>query len=165
MTEWDSTDVDHYVFLASAIATHAVVGYALVRVFTSAPPALGIFAGVAPDVDLLFAPTWEFPLVHRGLTHTPLLLGVALGGLLLLDVYGNTVLPDDAVVGAGIAVLSHLVIDSFTNAGIMWLYPLSVRHFAYDLSIHSFAGTLLLWGVAAGLVYRGDRDWLRRRGV
>ncbi|WP_139025475.1 metal-dependent hydrolase [Haladaptatus paucihalophilus] len=41
--------------------------------------------------------------------------------------------------------LSHLVVDTFTNAGIMWLYPLSIRYFSYEISIHSWTGDVVIW--------------------
>ena len=62
-------EAERALFLVSAFATHAVVGYALVRGFTDADPRLGIVLGLFPDVDFWFPAAWGWPFVHRGLTH------------------------------------------------------------------------------------------------
>lgn len=148
--------MNHLLYLVLAVVTHAVLGYALVRVLTPVSPAVGLLGGVFPDVDLYFGRLWNFPLVHRGLVHTPLFLGTVVVGLLLAGV------PEWAVVGVGVAFLSHLAVDSFTHAGIMWLYPVSVQHFSYDVSAHSAVGDAVLWAVSAGMVRWGGRDALSR---
>ncbi|WP_332897281.1 MULTISPECIES: metal-dependent hydrolase [unclassified Haladaptatus] len=131
--------LDHALYLIFAIATHGLVGYVLVRTLTTAPPAVGIQFAIVPDIDLFFYHVWSFPLVHRGLLHTPVFLGLLSGVLLLVGT------PRRIVLALGIAFGSHLVIDSFTNAGILWLYPLTTEHYAYDINIHSFAGNLSFW--------------------
>ncbi|WP_410767349.1 metal-dependent hydrolase [Haloferax sp. DFSO60] len=150
-------DIGHTLYLVAAIATHAVVGYAIVRVLTPAPPLVGLIGGVAPDVDLYFGRLWEFPLVHRGVVHTPFLLGVLLAVLLFAGVRKWVAL------GFGLAFFSHLVIDSFTKTGILWLYPVSSHHFSADLSMHSAVGNAILWGIALGIVRWGGRNRLRHR--
>lgn len=144
--------MDHFGYLAFAIGTHAAVGYAVVRLLTSGPPVVGVLVGVAPDLDLLFGTSLAFPFVHRGLFHTPFLLVVLLGLLLLADS------PRWVVVGVAGAFLSHLVIDTFTNAGIMWLYPLSMHFFAADIAIHSTVGNLALWAMALVTIRWGGRN-------
>ena len=148
--------MDHFGYLAFAIGTHAAVGYAVVRLLTSGPPVLGVLAGVGPDLDLLFGPSLAFPFVHRGLFHTPLLLAVVLGLLFVADS------PRWLVVGVAGAFLSHLIIDTFTNAGIMWLYPLSTQFFSADIAIHSTPGNLVLWGMALVMVRWGGRNRFRQ---
>lgn len=148
--------MNHLLYLVLAVATHAAVGYALVRVLTPAPPVVGLLGGIAPDIDLFFGRIWAFPLVHRGVIHTPLFLVILVGGLALA---GSS---EWVALAVGISFCSHLVMDSFTDAGIMWLYPASVYHFSYDVSLHSAAGDVTLWGVSLGLVRWGGRDKLRR---
>jgi inner membrane protein len=137
--------VDHRLYLLLAIATHGLVGYALVSAFTRYPPAVGLVGAVAPDVDLLFDPSWQFPLVHRGITHTPALAGIVIVALLL-----GVSVPVAAAFGVG--VISHLIVDTFTRSGVAWLYPVIAQPVAFDLSIHGGAGTVLLWSGAIGLI-------------
>lgn len=137
--------MDHRLYLLLAIATHGLVGYALVSAFTRYPPAVGLLGAVAPDVDLCFDPSWQFPLVHRGITHTPALAGIVIVALLL-----GVSVPVAAAFGAG--VVSHLIIDTFTRSGVAWLYPVTAQPVAFDLSIHGGAGTVLLWSGAIGLI-------------
>lgn len=146
--------MNHSLFLAAAIATHAIVGYALVRFLTPIPPIVGLLGGITPDIDLYFGRIWEFPLVHRGLVHTPFFLLVLLGILLFIGVRKRV------IIGFGLAFLSHLVIDSFTNAGILWLYPVTTYHLSRDISIHSFVGNAILWGISLGLIRYGGRNQL-----
>ncbi|MFC6731005.1 MULTISPECIES: metal-dependent hydrolase [unclassified Haladaptatus] len=134
--------LDHTLYLVFAIATHGLVGYVLVRTLTTAPPAAGFLFAVAPDVDLFFHHLWTFPLVHRGLLHTPVFLGILAVSFLLVGASRRLLF------ALCVAFGSHLVIDSFTNAGILWLYPLTVEHYAYDVDIHSVAGNLAVWTVS-----------------
>lgn len=147
--------MNHLLYLALAVVTHAVVGYTLVRVFTSCNPAIGLVAGIFPDIDLYFGHLWDFPLVHRGLVHTPFFLAVL---LCVVALVGSS---ERVVLGVGIAFLSHLLIDSFTNAGIMWLYPASVHSFSYDISIHSAVADVVFWCLSLGVIRWGGRDRLR----
>ena len=153
--------VAHAIDLLPAVLTHAVVGYALVAALTDAPPAVGALAGVAPDVDLFLGPpVGPFPWVHRGLVHTPAFVAAVVALLLLVT--------DDRRVatGVGVAWLSHLAVDTFTNTGIAWLYPLDARFLAFDLNAHAPVQTAVLW-VASGLLvaYARRADGRRARGV
>ena len=142
----------HTLWLLSAVLTHAAVGYALASALTDAPAWVGALAGVAPDADLpLGPPVGPFPWVHRGLVHTPVFLACVVAVVLLLS------RDRDATVAVGIALLSHLVIDSLTDTGIAWLYPLSAEFFAFDLDAHATVPTLALW-LTAGLLVAYARD-------
>lgn len=97
--------------------------------------------GLFPDLDNSTADFWEKirggelvsklipPLLggHRYITHS--LLGIALVGWLLeklLEMMGHIVLVDMEVVWWGfmIGMGSHLVADSLTREGVMWLFPI-----------------------------------------
>ena len=59
---------------------------------------------------------------HRGFIHTPILYVV-------LYVLMSMVLPQAICLGFLIGTISHLVLDTFNYKGIMWMYPLSRKHF------------------------------------
>lgn len=137
-------------FLTGAILTHAVVGYVLVRGFTDADPRLGILLGIAPDADFWFPAAWGWPLVHRGLTHTPAFALAIVGGTYALSRDRPTAL------AVGLAFGSHLAIDSLSPMGIPWLYPLEATA-SPGLPVHGPIATAGLWLVAVGiLAWRTD---------
>lgn len=142
----------HALYLLVAIATHCVLGYALARAAVGTAGAAGMAGALAPDVDLLTGPQWPAPFVHRGLTHTPLFAVVLVGAAYLLA--GRR-----AAAAVGLGVTSHLVVDSLTASGIMWLYPLSDHSFGLAAGVHGPAPTLALWALAGGLVARAR--WTR----
>ena len=142
--------VERVAFLLSALATHAVVGYALVRGFTDADPRLGIAFGILPDVDFWFPAAWHWPLVHRGLTHTPLFAAAVVAGAYAIRRDGET------ATAVGLAIGSHLAIDSLSPAGIDWLFPLETSA-GPGVPIHGAAATVLLWAASvAVLAWRSD---------
>ena len=59
---------------------------------------------------------------HRGFIHTPILY-------VLLYALMSMVLPQAICLGFLIGTISHLVLDTFNYKGIMWMYPLSRKHF------------------------------------
>jgi inner membrane protein len=140
----------HLLSLLPAILTHGVVGYALVRILTDEPPTLGFLVGMLPDVDLYFGHFWRFPFVHRGVVHTPLFVLGCCAAVFVVT-HERTV-----AVAVGLSALSHLVLDSFTDMGILWLYPLSTRYFAHDIELHGARNTILLWTLV-GTVLAVDR--------
>ena len=163
----DPTDtVNHDVYLAVAFLTHAAIGYAVVSGLTEFPPAAGAVGALVPDLDLYLGPVLGLPVVHRGALHTPLaLLGlmgaVFLAGRLLAGPprTGSPVDVDarGVAVGVGAGFLTHLLIDTSTSAGIMWLYPASTASLSLGVPIHGAAGTAALWLVALSLVRFGPR--------
>ena len=139
--------LDHALWLLSAVLTHAAVGYALAYALTDAPAWVGALAGVAPDADLpLGPPVGPFPWVHRGLVHTPVFLAGVVAAVYLLAH------DRDVTAAVGIGVLSHLVLDTLTDTGIAWLYPISAEFVAFDLNAHATLPTLLLWLLSGALV-------------
>lgn len=153
---------EHRVYILSAVFTHVVVGFVLSSLYTRSNSIAGVVGAILPDIDLLFSPAWQFPLVHRGLTHTPL-LGVTVVGVSLAIGKRYSV-----ALGVGIGYLSHLLIDSFTQSGVMWLYPFVTAHQMFDAHIHAPRQTALIWllTLAIWLRYRNresDRDAAVRR--
>lgn len=146
---------NHEIYLLVAILTHGLVGYAVVRGFTRFPPAAAVGGAVVPDVDLFLGPLLGVPVVHRGAIHTPAALAVVVGGALLLGA------PRRVLVAFGVGFLTHLVLDSTTSAGVMWLYPASTVDVSLDLPIHGWPATVVLWLSSLALVRFGPR--LRRR--
>lgn len=157
-----AADLDHRLYVLFAVVTHAGVGYALVSLAPVGRPATGALAAVLPDVDLLFAPGWAFPLVHRGVTHTPAAAAlVTLAVAAAAAARGGRDAGAAAATAAGVGLCSHLLLDTLTRSGVMWLYPLSIAPFAVDLSVHAAEHGVLIWCfiVATLLVVRR-----RRRG-
>lgn len=131
-------------FLALAIATHAVVGATLAYAVGSRP-LVGAVGGTFADVDLLFPATLGFPFVHRGLTHTPVVLVAAV--LVCHALRGRK-----AALGLGVGYLSHLLLDTLTTKGILWFYPLSTVSIGGGFPVHAWIPTAVLW-IGSGLLY------------
>jgi len=140
-------------FLSVAIATHAVVGYTLGMALFDRPVA-GLAAGIAADIDCLFPAALGWPFVHRGITHTLLVSGLAAGVVAYRD--RQTALAVAAAYG------SHLLIDTTTPKGVPFLYPIVETHYHLDLGTtgHSLVPTVALWGCCLTVlrVYREDGD-------
>ena len=143
-------------FLAGAFATHAFVGYALVRALTDADPRLGLVFGLLPDADFLFPPGLGWPFVHRGVTHTPLFaLAVVVGSYAAGRRRGPaTGSGRTLAVAVGLAIGSHLAIDSLSPKGIDWLFPLRTS-WSPGVAVHSPTATVLLWAASIALLARG----------
>lgn len=148
---------DHALFLWTAVATHALVGYTLGATLLDAPWA-GLVGGTVADVDLLFPLAWGTPFVHRGLTHTALV-----GALLALAVARWR---RSAGLAVGVGYASQLVIDATTPMGVPLLYPLSDARVGVALGGHSEPVTALIWVVCLGALYRRRRrDSASRRAT
>ncbi|SEP99095.1 metal-dependent hydrolase [Natrinema salaciae] len=159
-----------FAFLAGAFATHAFVGYALVRGVTDADPRLGIVFGLLPDADFLFPAAWGWPFVHRGITHTPLFALALVAGCYAVARSRRVAVARSRRVAVAIALAigSHLAIDSLSPMGIDWLFPLETS-WSPGLAVHGPVATALLWATSIGLLaWRRDArpvEWLRRRLV
>lgn len=145
--------LDHRAYVLFAVLTHAAIGYTLVSIATDSAPLAGVAGAVVPDIDLLFAPGWPFPFVHRGLTHTPLFAVVVVGAVVAWERYGSEPTGRSPFEGhrIGAAVTlgygSHLVVDSLTASGVPWLYPLSTAGYGVVASIHAVEHGLVIWSV------------------
>lgn len=141
-------------FLAAAFATHAVVGFALIRGFTTVDPGsavrLGVVFGLLPDVDLLFPGEWGWPFVHRGITHSLLFVLAVIAGVYAIR------RTRAAALAVALATGSHLLIDSLSPAGTQWLFPIETT-WSPGLDVHGVIGTILLWLLSLGiLAWRTD---------
>ncbi|MFB1062547.1 metal-dependent hydrolase [Natrinema sp. CBA1119] len=149
-------ELERGLFLAGAFATHAFVGYALVRGLTDEDPRIGLVFGLLPDADFLFPAGLEWPFVHRGITHTPLFaLAIVIGGYAV----GRRLNREDwrgrgVAVAVGLAIGSHLAIDSLSPKGIDWLFPLRTS-WSPGLAVHSPAATVVLWAASIGILAWG----------
>lgn len=144
--------VAHVLFLIIAVLTHGVVGYALVRAFTDVNPTLGFLLGIVPDIDFFFPAAWGAPFIHRGITHTALFIIAIVGVASLWRSQKRLEL------ASGLALSSHLVIDSWSPMGVSWLFPFGIG-VSGDLPVHGPAGTLVLWTLSVGLlVWRRQRE-------
>jgi inner membrane protein len=138
---------DHRVYILGAVVTHALVGFTLTSVYTRSNALAGVVGAVLPDVDLLFSPAWQFPFVHRGLTHTPMLAAFVVAPLVVGRRYRSAL-------GVAVGYLSHLVVDSLTQSGIMWLYPVATTPFGVDARVHATRQTAVIWALVLAI-------WLR----
>ncbi|WP_049891023.1 metal-dependent hydrolase [Natrinema versiforme] len=155
------------VFLTVAFATHAIVGVALARGFADVGPRAGLWLGVvfglAPDADFLFPAAWGWPFVHRGITHSPLFALSVIAGTYAIS------RSRAVAIAAGLAIGSHLAIDSLSPMAIPWLFPLRAT-WSPGLDVHGVIATTLLWSASVGvLAWRTDdlaaiEQWLDRSG-
>ncbi|HJW96860.1 MAG TPA: metal-dependent hydrolase [archaeon] len=129
--------------------THLIFALALGYVLKF-PIKTTAFAAVVADADTIFYETGlGFPFIHRGLLHTPIILGIA-----LIAIYLATKRPEIcAAFGAGF--LSHLFLDTLNPTGIMWLYPLPT-FFTFNLATYSNAIAnygIIAWSAAFILIF------------
>jgi inner membrane protein len=139
--------------VAVAIATHALVGYVIGKVLFDAPYA-GVLGGVAPDVDLLFPAAWEWPLVHRGFTHSLAMAAVAAG------IAFAATRDRDATAAVGLGYLAQLLVDASTPKGIPAFWPLTDEIYHLPLNGHSGPETVATWVLCLGVLYRYRADKL-----
>lgn len=139
----------HAVFLAFALATHALVGLTVGALLADRPFA-GAIGGLLADADFLIPPALGWPLVHRGLTHT-LLFAVLVTALLL---YRHRAVG----IAFGGAYSTQLGIDLTTAQGIPLLYPFGLASTRVQLPIagHSAEATVLLWSLCLVGLYAAD---------
>ncbi len=124
------------------------------------PVVYAMIGSVLPNVDMLFnAP---FPFVPQGILHTPLFAVTVLIVVYLATDRGPVAL------AAGVGVLSHLFLDTLTALGVMWLYPVSTGHVAFNLfpaTSLSANVAVIAYSVLVTVVwrYRAEvRRWTRR---
>lgn len=88
----------------------------------------GSFAGKKARVASWFASKL---LGHRGPTHAPIVMTALTLGLYLLS---RSVIVDPLIrtifIGFIVGVMSHIILDSFTVAGVPFLYPLTAKKYS-----------------------------------
>ena len=144
-----SEHVVYLVLLAIWVATHAIVGYTLGQ-FLFDRPWTGLVGGVAADFDLLFLDLFAWPFVHRGLTHTLVIGGLATAAV---AIKGRKL-----ALAFGVGYASQLLIDTTTPKGVPLLYPLSDTSYHVDLwtTGHSPGPTVAFWIGCLGLLWYYD---------
>ena len=136
--------------------THLVFALAIAYLLRL-PKMPAAIAGVIPDLDILLQ--GDFPLMHRGIVHTPFFLLVS---IVLLYLVADK--PTTFAFGAGF--LSHLLLDVITPAGILLLYPIPIF---YTLNLAPYSNIIANLGIIAAslgamLLYKsgGFQDWINR---
>ncbi len=133
--------------------THVLFALTLAYLFRL-PVMYAVVAGLLPNVDALFAAL--FPFTPQGILHTPLFAAFVTVVLYLVTDRKAVAL------AAGLGLLSHLLLDTLTPLGAMWLYPVTTHHIAVVL----FPATDLLANMAIGLYSVGVLVvWRYRREV
>lgn len=132
---------------AFAHVTVALTLAALLRL----PVVVMLLTAMAPDLDQFLG------MAHRGPSHT-LVAAVAVAAVIFL-------LTDDRrrAVAAGAGYTSHLLIDTFTYSGIMWLFPLEHAFGLGFVESASASGNLLLSAYALGVFVLHRRQHVLRR--
>lgn len=124
-----------------------------------------ILGSLFPDIDSKASKiSYRLPIVsffmrllfgHRNVLHTPFVL--ILFGIIFSVVHLMFALPITFIVGFVIGYICHLLQDTVTKRGIMWLYPVSSKYISI-IGITSgksvfleFILTLAIYSVIAGL--------------
>ena len=118
------------------------------------PAGLG---GIMVDLDILLQ--GDFPLMHRGLVHTPLFAAIAVVVLYLVVDKPNAF-------GFGAGMLAHLFTDLITPVGISLLFPLPYSFSLNLVTYNSVVGNLgiMAWSGLVILLYKSEtfQDWVQR---
>ena len=64
---------------------------------------------------------------HRGLTHTPIFAGLIIAALYYF-LQQHIKYCDPICIGLAVGILSHLVLDTLTERGVMWFWPIVPKH-------------------------------------
>jgi len=96
---------------------------------------------------------------HRGFCHTPL------AAFLFYLVLSSTAFAgfgysSAAAVGALVGIMSHLILDSFNYAGIMWLYPFKKRRYHWGRIRNRSSEETILMVVLTALVVALSTQYL-----
>jgi inner membrane protein len=136
--------------------THLFFALALAYILRlpKVPAAIG---GIIPDLDVLLQ--GDFPLMHRGLVHTPLIMAISMVMLYL-------VFQPPIAFSFGMGFLSHLFLDIANPTGIMLFYPLPA-FFTLNLAVYNNVAAnlgIMAWSLAAILACRSEafQGWIGR---
>lgn len=130
--------------------THLLFAFTLLWI-SNFPLVLGLIASILPDLDASFH--FMFPFVHRGIMHTPLFM---IAGILVIYALSGSKKSSFAF---GLGYSSHLVLDTFTYSGIMWLFPLQETFSLQLLTANSFVGNLgiSIFSIIVVIVWKWQR--------
>lgn len=64
---------------------------------------------------------------HRGLTHTPIFACMIIAALYYF-LQSRIIYSDPICIGLAVGILSHLVLDTLTERGVMWFWPIISKH-------------------------------------
>lgn len=124
------------------------------------PVVYAMIGGVLPEADVLLHA--EEPFVQQGMLHTPLFALFA--GTALYLALGRR----EPAYALGVGMLANLYLDTLTNTGVMWLFPVTDTSILLGLAnaLNPFAnlGIILLSVLTAtGWRYRSEVTvWTRR---
>jgi inner membrane protein len=123
------------------VMTHAVVGLGLGRLFTARrmPPLFWLLVGalpMTPDLDVLafrLGVPYEAPLGHRGFTHSLAFAFLVAAPAAALTFRRLSVPLADWYGLLFVAVVSHGLLDAFTNGGlgVAFFWPLDDRRYFF----------------------------------
>lgn len=113
--------------------------------------AVSAFSALLPDIDIegskvnnkagIVGKGVSSVFSHRGFIHTPILY-VVLYALM------SMVLPQAICLGFLIGTISHLVLDTFNYKGIMWMYPITRKHFHIaSIKTRSFGESVFMFAM------------------
>lgn len=87
-----------------------------------------IVGSLLPDIDTPYSLLGKYNILshamkHRGITHT--LIGMLIFALFVYVLFGNFVW------GFVFGYILHLIFDTITPMGIMWLYPYNKKYYSF----------------------------------
>jgi len=134
--------------------THLMFALAMAYIFRL-PRIPTAIAGIIPDID--FVLHYGFPLMHRGIVHTPLFMLICIG-IILVATKSRPI-----TAGFGVGFLAHLLTDIITPTGVMFFYPwpyFVTFNLAYYNSVFANVGIIVL-SLSAILLY--NSGWFRNQ--
>lgn len=115
----------------------------------------------AENVDM----HWENNFDHRGIIHTLInVIGVALPFLLITWVLNKLTTVDTMWVGVlglsmGVGCIWHMLLDTLTPKGIMWLYPITVHRFRIPIIKTNGTERIFRILVTGAMLYKAVYYW------
>lgn len=133
--------------------------------------AVSAFSALLPDIDIegskvnnkagILGKGVSAVSTHRGFIHTPILY-------IVLYFLMSMVVPQSICLGFLIGTLSHLLLDTFNYKGIMWLYPLTKKHYHIaSIKTRTFGETAFMIAmiVISAILFVGSFDFAAVEGM
>lgn len=147
-------------------------GENMIQLITGLAPAAvvltGIMAGgIFPDIDhdesLIYGElnmSWEEKFDRRGIVHTLVnVIGITLPFILLYMFAGGSEMVLTLGLSMSTGCVFHMLLDIFTDQGIMWLYPITRHRFRIPIITNYFVERLFRFIISFGLVTWGAYTW------